>query len=108
MPERSPPINWKMYSATITSSKARSSDRISVSRPEARNRAIRSGGSLRLAIDSSTRLGLATDAAVLLEGEGECREAALAGYAPAATYVEVAGLADPRFLVEIEGEAVKS
>jgi 2-iminobutanoate/2-iminopropanoate deaminase len=36
------------------------------------------------------------------------REAALAGYAPAATYVEVAGLADPRFLVEIEGEAVKS
>jgi 2-iminobutanoate/2-iminopropanoate deaminase len=36
------------------------------------------------------------------------REAALAGYAPAATYVEVAGLADPRFLVEIEGEAVKT
>lgn len=36
------------------------------------------------------------------------RERALAGHAPAATYVEVAGLADPNFLVEIEGEAVKS
>ena len=35
------------------------------------------------------------------------REAALAGYAPAATYVQVAGLADPRYLVEIEGEAIK-
>jgi enamine deaminase RidA (YjgF/YER057c/UK114 family) len=36
------------------------------------------------------------------------REAALPGHAPAATYVQVAGLADPRFLVEIEGEAVKA
>ena len=36
------------------------------------------------------------------------REQALAGHAPAATYVQVAGLADPDFLVEIEGEAVKS
>jgi 2-iminobutanoate/2-iminopropanoate deaminase len=36
------------------------------------------------------------------------REAALSGHAPAATYVEVSGLADPRFLVEIEGEAVKT
>lgn len=36
------------------------------------------------------------------------RERALAGHAPAATYVEVAGLADARFLVEIEGEAVKA
>ncbi|MGI9476368.1 MAG: RidA family protein [Hyphomicrobiaceae bacterium] len=36
------------------------------------------------------------------------REKALAGHAPAATYVQVAGLADPDFLVEIEGEAVKS
>ena len=36
------------------------------------------------------------------------REKALAGHAPAATYVQVAGLADPGFLVEIEGEAVKS
>ena len=36
------------------------------------------------------------------------REKALAGHAPAATYVQVVGLADPEFLVEIEGEAVKS
>jgi len=36
------------------------------------------------------------------------RERALAGCAPAATYVQVAGLADPNFLVEIEGEAVKA
>lgn len=36
------------------------------------------------------------------------REKALAGHAPAATYVQVAGLADPGFLVEIEGEAVRS
>lgn len=35
------------------------------------------------------------------------REKALAGHAPAATYVQVAGLADPNFMVEIEGEAVK-
>lgn len=35
------------------------------------------------------------------------RERALSGHAPAATYVQVAGLADPDFLVEIEGEAVK-
>lgn len=36
------------------------------------------------------------------------REKALAGCAPAATYVQVAGLADPNFIVEIEGEAVKA
>lgn len=36
------------------------------------------------------------------------REQALAGNAPAATYVEVAGLADPNYMVEIEGEAVKA
>ena len=36
------------------------------------------------------------------------REEALAGHAPAATYVQVAGLADPDFMVEIEGEAVKA
>ncbi len=36
------------------------------------------------------------------------RETALAGCAPAATYVQVAGLADPGFIVEIEGEAVKT
>lgn len=35
------------------------------------------------------------------------REKALAGFAPAATYVQVAGLASPDYLVEIEGEAVK-
>lgn len=35
------------------------------------------------------------------------REKALAGHAPAATYVGVAGLASPDYLVEIEGEAVK-
>lgn len=35
------------------------------------------------------------------------REQALAGHAPAGTYVQVAGLADPNSLVEIEGEAVK-
>ena len=36
------------------------------------------------------------------------REQALAGHAPAATYVQVVGLADPNFMVEIEGEAVRS
>jgi 2-iminobutanoate/2-iminopropanoate deaminase len=35
------------------------------------------------------------------------REAALGPHAPAATYLEVAGLADPAYMVEIEGEAVK-
>lgn len=35
------------------------------------------------------------------------REKALGAHAPAATYVEVAGLASPDYLVEIEGEAVK-
>ena len=35
------------------------------------------------------------------------REEYLAGYAPAATYVQVAGLANAEFIVEIEGEAVK-
>jgi 2-iminobutanoate/2-iminopropanoate deaminase len=37
----------------------------------------------------------------------EVRESKLGKHAPAATYIEVAGLADPRFLVEIEGEAVR-
>lgn len=36
------------------------------------------------------------------------REAALGPHAPAATYVQVAALADPGYLVEIEGEAVKA
>ena len=35
------------------------------------------------------------------------RDAKLAGHAPACTYLEIAGLARPEFLVEIEGEAVK-
>lgn len=35
------------------------------------------------------------------------RDAKLAGHAPACTYLEVAGLAHPDFLAEIEGEAVK-
>ena len=35
------------------------------------------------------------------------REAALPGHAPAATYVQIAGLASPDYLVEIEGEAVR-
>ncbi len=35
------------------------------------------------------------------------RERRLGDHAPASTYLEVAGLADPRFLVEIEGEAVR-
>ncbi len=35
------------------------------------------------------------------------RERRLGGHAPASTYLEVAGLADPRFLVEIEAEAVR-
>ncbi len=35
------------------------------------------------------------------------REKALAGNAPAATYVQIAGLASPDYMVEIEGEAVK-
>ena len=35
------------------------------------------------------------------------RDRRFAGHAPASTYLEVAGLASPRFLVEIEGEAVK-
>lgn len=36
----------------------------------------------------------------------EIRDRMLEGHAPAATYVVVAGLAGPDFLVEIEGEAV--
>ena len=36
----------------------------------------------------------------------EIRDRMLEGHAPAATYVVVAGLAAPDFLVEIEGEAV--
>jgi enamine deaminase RidA (YjgF/YER057c/UK114 family) len=36
----------------------------------------------------------------------EIRDRMLGGHAPAATYVVVAGLASPDFLVEIEGEAV--
>ncbi|WP_188312076.1 RidA family protein [Salinarimonas soli] len=35
------------------------------------------------------------------------RERRLGTHAPASTYLEVAGLADPRFLVEIEAEAVR-
>jgi enamine deaminase RidA (YjgF/YER057c/UK114 family) len=35
------------------------------------------------------------------------REARLGSHAPACTYVEVAGLASPDFLVEIEGEAAR-
>ncbi len=38
----------------------------------------------------------------------EIRDRLLEGHAPAATYVVVAGLASPDFLVEIEGEAVAS
>ena len=37
----------------------------------------------------------------------EVRDAALAGHVCAMTYVQVAGLASPGFLVEIEAEAVK-
>ena len=37
----------------------------------------------------------------------EVRDAALAGHVCAMTYVQVAGLAAPGFLVEIEAEAVK-
>jgi enamine deaminase RidA (YjgF/YER057c/UK114 family) len=36
------------------------------------------------------------------------REKALGSHAPAATYVQVAGLASPDYLVEIEGEAIKA
>jgi 2-iminobutanoate/2-iminopropanoate deaminase len=35
------------------------------------------------------------------------RERKLAGHAPAATFLQVAGLARPEFLAEIEGEAVR-
>lgn len=34
------------------------------------------------------------------------RDRALEGHEPASTYVVVAGLADPRFLFEVEGEAI--
>ncbi len=37
----------------------------------------------------------------------EVRLEKLGRHAPASTYVEVAGLADPSYLVEIEGEAVR-
>jgi 2-iminobutanoate/2-iminopropanoate deaminase len=37
----------------------------------------------------------------------ESRDAALKGHAPATTYLQVAGLAGPRFVVEIEAEAVR-
>ena len=36
----------------------------------------------------------------------QARDKALAGQRPASTYVVVAGLADPRFLFEVEGEAI--
>jgi 2-iminobutanoate/2-iminopropanoate deaminase len=35
------------------------------------------------------------------------RESKLGSYAPCATYLEIAGLATPEILVEIEGEAVR-
>jgi 2-iminobutanoate/2-iminopropanoate deaminase len=35
------------------------------------------------------------------------RDAALKGHAPATTYLQVAGLAGPQFVVEIEAEAVR-
>jgi 2-iminobutanoate/2-iminopropanoate deaminase len=37
----------------------------------------------------------------------EVRDRKLSGHAPACTYLEIAGLARPEFLAEIEGEAVK-
>ena len=37
----------------------------------------------------------------------QMREQKLAGHAPAATFLQVAGLARPDFLAEIEGEAIK-
>lgn len=37
----------------------------------------------------------------------EVRDRKLAGHAPACTYLEIAGLARPDFLTEIEGEAVR-
>ena len=37
----------------------------------------------------------------------EVRDAKLAGHAPACTYLEIAGVARPDFLTEIEGEAVR-
>lgn len=37
----------------------------------------------------------------------QVRDAKLDGHAPACTYLEIAGLARPEFLVEIEGEAVQ-
>jgi enamine deaminase RidA (YjgF/YER057c/UK114 family) len=36
----------------------------------------------------------------------EARDAALKGHAPATTYLQVAGLAGPEFVIEIEAEAV--
>jgi enamine deaminase RidA (YjgF/YER057c/UK114 family) len=37
----------------------------------------------------------------------EARLKTLGRHAPASTYIEVAGLADPAYLIEIEGEAVR-
>jgi 2-iminobutanoate/2-iminopropanoate deaminase len=37
----------------------------------------------------------------------EARTKKLGRHAPASTYIEVAGLADPAYLIEIEGEAVR-
>ena len=42
----------------------------------------------------------------LLASFRTAREAVLAGHAPCSTLLFVAGLADPRFMVEIEAEAV--
>ena len=42
----------------------------------------------------------------LLEANGAARDAVYAGHAPCSTLLFVAGLADPRFMVEIEAEAV--
>ena len=38
---------------------------------------------------------------------GEVRKRKLGRHAPASTYLEVAGLANPAYLVEIEGEALR-
>jgi enamine deaminase RidA (YjgF/YER057c/UK114 family) len=37
----------------------------------------------------------------------KARDAALKGHAPATTYLQVAGLAGPEFVIEIEAEAVR-
>ncbi|HEX8164610.1 MAG TPA: RidA family protein [Beijerinckiaceae bacterium] len=63
-------------------------------------------GQVGIRPDSTVPEGLEAQAEAALDNL-TVRDRQFAGHAPASTYLEIAGLASPRFLVEIEGEAVK-